>query len=105
MKLDQQESYQFYGPDASRLDQGGLFIPTDLMINVGDPVLVQIKSPKLPSFILKGTVHWVKESIKGHKGRPSVDGGIGVHFSPFPHSAKKILEAHIDPQQMLFYLD
>ena len=75
------------------------------MTNVGDPVLVQIKSPKFPPFILKGIVHWVKEPIKGLKGEASTDGGIGVHFNPLPSAAKKILEAHIDPQQMLFYLD
>jgi hypothetical protein len=75
------------------------------MINVGDSVLVQIKSPKSSPFVLKGIVHWTRESIKESKGQSNVDGGIGVHFTPFPEPAKKILEAHIDPQKMLFYID
>ena len=100
--LDKIGTYQFYGPDTSDFTQGGLFIPTGLLTRIGDPVFVQVKSDKVPPFVLKGSVQWIREPVRSPK---TMESGIGVCFEGVSQGAKKVLEFYMQKQEILFYLD
>ena len=100
--LDQQGNYQFYGSSTESLNEGGLFIPTELLTQIGNRVLIKVQSKNFPSFILKGEIQWIREPLTSNQ---SLESGIGVRFLNITPKQKKRLEGYLTQEKLHFYID
>ena len=72
------------------LANGGIFVPTDAVYTVGDPVFLILKLPDNDQHAVGGTVAWTTPT-GAQSGRTA---GVGIHFNaPDGDAARKRIEA------------
>ncbi len=73
---------------------GGLFVPTDKQLCLGDKVLVDLQLPQKEKMIsIDGKVIWITPKNALHH----VLAGVGIQFDgPNAKEAKKVIETYLD---------
>lgn len=101
MELNPSYGTQFYTGFHGELSDGGLFVETDLKLEVGQPVEVTIhyRAGHTP-LVAQGLVSWCRYKTDHID---LLEGGVGVYLTN-PPQAMDILKAAFNPQSAIFYV-
>jgi len=88
------DEHSFFKVVTGDLSEGGLFIKSDSLLEVGEKLLVNLRLPERPdSVIIKCEVMWARENDPDSVNGPP---GMGVKFIEMTEEDRKALEKYLE---------
>lgn len=103
LDLSDQSGHNFYTGLTNNISEGGLFIATQQLLDIG----TQLKFPfQLPNMQtpeeVEGVVRWVRRDDRPEQGIPC---GIGIQFTNISEQLKTHINQYIQSHESIFYDD
>ena len=103
VKVDGQSTHNFYTGFTQNISEGGLFIATGEIINVGTEIDINLNLPTFSSpALLKGIVRWVRHDSQ-FEGE--LTNGMGVQFVDISAEIQSQINQFIEHRDSIFYDD
>lgn len=101
LDINAQSAHNFYTGFTNNISEGGVFIATPHLLDIG----TQIKFPlKLPNMevpeLVEGTVRWVRREEHVSHLTPS---GLGVQFNALDERLRRLVNDYIQQNESIFY--
>jgi uncharacterized protein (TIGR02266 family) len=92
----------FFTGFSTNISEGGLFIATVQVLELGTPVDLQFSLPSGERLAVHGVVRWTREI---NDQTPDIFPGIGVQFTNVPESTHELLKTFVATREPMFYPD
>jgi uncharacterized protein (TIGR02266 family) len=103
VKVDGQSTHNFYTGFTQNISEGGLFIATGEIINVGTEIDLNLNLPTFSSpALLKGVVRWVRHDSQ-FEGE--LTNGVGVQFINISPTIQEQINQFLEHRDSMFYDD
>ena len=103
LKVSGDSSHNFYTGLTNNISEGGLFIATEQLIDIGTVIAFQFMLPGMAEAIpLDGIVRWVRASDGFND---DLESGMGVQFTNLTPNLKERIHDFIEQRDSIFYDD
>ena len=103
LEVDQESDHNFYMGFTDNISEGGVFIATEQLFEMGASLRFELKLPHMGApEVVEGVVRWVRSA--SHP-TPEVPNGIGVQFTQLSPALKRSIEEFIRRRESIFYED
>ena len=101
LKLNQTSDHNFYTGFTNNISEGGLFIATEELIDIGSHLTFQLHLPSMQeSHTVEGVVRWVRERSSMNE---SLNSGMGIEFINLTPALQAQINSFIDQRESIFY--
>jgi uncharacterized protein (TIGR02266 family) len=103
LEVDQKSDHNFYMGFTDNISEGGVFIATEQLFEMGATLRFELKLPQMSApEQVEGVVRWVRSAT--HPS-PDVPNGVGVQFTRLSPTLKRAIEEFIRRRESIFYED
>ncbi len=103
LEVDQESDHNFYIGFTDNISEGGVFIATEQVIDMGTALRFELKLPNMSApELVEGAVRWLRRSSSPD---PDVPNGVGVQFTSLSPSLKRSVEEFVKRRESIFYDD
>ena len=101
LKVGLNTEHNFYVGFTGNISEGGLFLATEALLDIGDVVNLRFKLPNSSEEIkVDGEVRWVRDVSASGPGMPA---GMGIKFISLDAKSRKIIDAFVQQRTPEFY--
>ena len=99
--LGQGSEHNFYTGLTNNISEGGLFISTTQVLDLGTKIKFPLLVPGMSQAeVVEGEVRWVRREGRAEENVPS---GIGIQFTQASSTLKKCINTYIRRRESIFY--
>jgi uncharacterized protein (TIGR02266 family) len=101
LEVDLHSEHNFYSGLTGDIGEGGLFVGTHVLPEIGEQLEVELKLPAMTNSVrVSGTVRWLRDL---HFSRNDVSPGFGMQWSAIPEELALAIRKFVSQRETLYY--